>query len=51
VEPTFKDFERNRDSVRHTFLACVTIYHAIDRAAYPMETSGDIEFRSPYQAP
>jgi len=35
VEPTFEDFNRNRKSVRHAFLACVAIYHAVDRAAYP----------------
>jgi hypothetical protein len=33
VEPTFADFKRNRDSVRHAFLACVAVYHAIDRAS------------------
>jgi hypothetical protein len=33
VEPTFDDFRRNSNSVRHAFLACVAIYHAIDRAS------------------
>jgi hypothetical protein len=33
VDPTFDDFAANRGSVRHAFLACVTIFHAIDRAA------------------
>jgi hypothetical protein len=33
VEQTFEDFQRNPTSVRHAFLACVAIYHAIDRAA------------------
>src|SRR5271156_388311 len=35
VEPTFEEFKRNPGSVRHAFLACVAIYHAVDRAAYP----------------
>jgi hypothetical protein len=35
VEPTFDEFKKNRASVRHAFLACVAIYHAIDRASYP----------------
>jgi hypothetical protein len=35
VEPTFDEFNRNPTSVRHAFIACVVIYHAIDRAAYP----------------
>lgn len=35
VEPTFEDFKRNPASERHAFLACVTAYHAIDRATYP----------------
>jgi len=33
VDPTWDDFHKNRDSPRHAFLACVTIYHAIDRVA------------------
>ena len=33
VDPTWDDFHNNRDSVRHAFLACVAIYHAIDRVA------------------
>ena len=32
VEPTYEDFRRNENSPRHAFLACVTTYHAIDRA-------------------
>ena len=34
VEPTFDDFTKYRTS-RHAFLACVAIFHAVDRAAYP----------------
>jgi hypothetical protein len=33
VDPTWDDFHKNRGSVRHAFLACVAIYHAIDRVA------------------
>ena len=33
LDPTWDDFHTNRGSVRHAFLACVAIYHAIDRAA------------------
>ena len=35
VEPTWEDFRRNGGSVRHAYLACVAILHAVDRAAYP----------------
>jgi hypothetical protein len=35
VEPTFSEFTRNRTSVRHAFLSCVVVYHAVDRASYP----------------
>lgn len=35
VEPTFEEFKRNSQSVRHAYLACLVIYHAVDRAAYP----------------
>lgn len=35
VEPTLEDFSRNPQSVRHAFLACVAIYHAVDRFSYP----------------
>jgi hypothetical protein len=31
VDPTFEDLKRNRNSARHTFLACVVIYHAVER--------------------
>lgn len=33
VDPTFDDFDANRGSVRHAYLASVTIFHAVDRAA------------------
>lgn len=33
VDPTWDDFHKNRDSGRHAFLVCVTLYHAIDRVA------------------
>jgi hypothetical protein len=33
VDPTFDDFHANRGSIRHAFLACVAIYHAVDRVA------------------
>jgi hypothetical protein len=35
VEPTFEDFRRNGGSVRHAYLACLAIYHTVDRAAFP----------------
>ncbi|TQF37925.1 hypothetical protein UNPF46_17585 [Bradyrhizobium sp. UNPF46] len=33
VDPTWDDFHANRNSARHAFLACVAIYHAVDRVA------------------
>jgi hypothetical protein len=33
VDPTFDDFNSNRGSLRHAYLACVAIFHAVDRAA------------------
>lgn len=33
VDPTFDDFNGNRGSVRHAYLACVAIFHAVDRTA------------------
>jgi hypothetical protein len=39
VEPTFEDYKQNSRSVRHAYLACVAIYHAVDRAAFPNEPS------------
>lgn len=38
VEPTFADFRRNPSS-RLAFLTCVSIFHAIDRVAYPKKPS------------
>jgi hypothetical protein len=35
VEPTIKDLEAHRTSVRHAFLACVVTFHAVDYLAYP----------------
>ena len=35
VEPTFEDWNKNPSSTRHAFLSCLTVYHAVDRAAYP----------------
>ena len=35
VEPTVQDFEANPTSVRHAFLACVAVFHAVDYRAYP----------------
>ena len=33
VKPTIEDFEQNPTSLRHAYLACVAIFHAVDRAA------------------
>jgi hypothetical protein len=33
VDPTWDDFHENRSSVRHAFLACVAIFHSVDRVA------------------
>lgn len=33
VDPTWDDFHVNRDSVRHAFLACIAIFHSVDRYA------------------
>lgn len=38
AEPTFVDFQQNPNSKRHAFLACVAVFHAIDRATYPKKT-------------
>jgi hypothetical protein len=35
VEPTFEEYKRNSVSVRHAYFACLAVYHALDRAAYP----------------
>lgn len=31
VEPTFADYQQNPGSPRHAFLACVAVFHCIDR--------------------
>ena len=33
VDPTFDDFYGNRSSFRRAYLACVAVFHAVDRAA------------------
>lgn len=33
VDPTYDDFYANSRSFRHAYLACVAIFHAVDRAA------------------
>jgi len=33
VDPTWDDFHASRDSPRLAFLACVAIFHAVDRVA------------------
>ena len=33
VDPTYDDFYSNPRSIRHAYLACVSIFHAVDRAA------------------
>ena len=33
VDPTFDEFSANTGSFRHAYLACVAIFHAVDRAA------------------
>ena len=40
VTATVADFERNPSSVRHGFLACVVIFHAVDYRAYPKPSAG-----------
>ncbi|MBS1057053.1 hypothetical protein [Gluconobacter kondonii] len=35
VDPTFSDFARNPQSFRYGYLACVAVFHSVDRAAYP----------------
>lgn len=39
VDPTFADLSKNMQSVRHAYLACLAIYHVVDRAAYPNDPS------------
>lgn len=40
VDPTFDDFCSNCTSVRHAYLICVAIFHAVDRAAEENGTRG-----------
>jgi hypothetical protein len=47
VEPTIADFEQNARSVRHAFLACVTVFHAVDYLAFPGTSRGTREDFSP----
>lgn len=35
VDPTFSDFAKNPHSFRYAYLACVAVFHSVDRAAYP----------------
>jgi hypothetical protein len=42
VDPTFKEYQLNPRSVRHAFIACVVIYHAIDRAAPGEKSVGNL---------
>ena len=35
VDPTFAEYQRNPHSARHAFLACVAIFHSIDRVTHP----------------
>lgn len=37
VDPTFSDFAQNPHSFRYGYLACVAVFHSVDRAAYPNE--------------
>ena len=41
VQPTFEDYQRNTKSARHAFLACVAVFHCVDRVTYPKK-SGNI---------
>lgn len=40
ADPTIADFEQNPSSVRHGFLACVVLFHAVDYCAYRKSSSG-----------
>src|SRR5262249_41608096 len=40
VEPTIDDFRNNPTSVRHAFLACVVVFHAVDYLAFPRKSPG-----------
>ncbi len=37
IDPTFDDFYKDRSSIRLAYLACVAIFHAVDRAAEESE--------------
>jgi hypothetical protein len=39
VEPTIKDLEANRTSVRHMFIACVVVFHSVDYLAYSRKST------------
>jgi len=47
VDPTVADFEAKPASVRHAFLTCVAVFHAIDYLAYPNPSRG---LRNQYKA-
>jgi hypothetical protein len=40
VEPTVSEFDKNPDSVRLAFLACVAVFHSIDYLAHPRPSRG-----------
>ena len=35
VDPTIEELAEHRTSVRHTFLACVAVFHTVDYLAHP----------------
>lgn len=35
VDPTVTEFEQNPTSVRHAFITCVVVFHAVDYRAHP----------------
>lgn len=39
VDPTFADYQRNSHSARHAFLACVVVFHSIDRVTHPKSSA------------
>jgi hypothetical protein len=43
VQPTFDDFSSHPGSVRHAYLACLAIYHAVDRASFPAKPGNLLE--------
>lgn len=47
VDPTVADFEKNPTSVRHAFITCVIVFHAVDYKAHPKRSSG---LRGEYKA-